>query len=139
MLSLPQQNGPYPRVLHRVERDRSRDRLSSRRPHRRLHHPVRRCTWLGEIGLVAVVDDQADGDALWRLAQQLGGRGHGQDQARWILTQASRARMVASFTDLVEAKWTAYIRRRFALDALFANHEILMTGRMDLPVTPAPL
>ncbi|GAB7108673.1 hypothetical protein JCM4814A_69870 [Streptomyces phaeofaciens JCM 4814] len=94
---------------------------------------------LGEIGLVAVVDDQADGDALWRLAQQLGGRGHGQDQARWILTQASRARMVASFTDLVEAKWTAYIRRRFALDALFANHEILMTGRMDLPVTPAPL
>lgn len=26
------------------------------------------------------------------------------------------------------AAWTAYIRRRFALDTLFANHNVLMTG-----------
>jgi hypothetical protein len=35
-------------------------------------------------------------------------------------------------TDLLYAKWTAYVRRRFALEALFVNHEILMTGRITL-------
>ncbi|MFD7487405.1 hypothetical protein [Streptomyces mirabilis] len=35
-------------------------------------------------------------------------------------------------TDLPDATWTAYIRRRFELDALFANHDILMTGRIAL-------
>lgn len=88
---------------------------------------------LGDIGLVTVVDEQADGDELWRLAQDLGGRTHGGDQARWILTQASRARMVRTYTDLTDAEWTAHIRRRFELDALFANHEVLMTGRIELP------
>ncbi|WP_416985936.1 hypothetical protein [Streptomyces sp. T028] len=88
---------------------------------------------LGDIGLVAVVDEQADGDELWRLARDLGGRTHGGEQARWILTQASRARMVRTYTDLAHAKWTAHIRRRFTLDALFANHEVLMTGRIALP------
>lgn len=88
---------------------------------------------LGDIGLVTVVDEQADGDELWRLARDLGGRTQGADQARWILTQASRARMVKTYIDLADAKWTALIRRRFALDALFANHEVLMTGRIALP------
>ncbi|MFI5819109.1 hypothetical protein ACIA8I_08175 [Streptomyces rishiriensis] len=87
---------------------------------------------LGDIGIVAVVDAQADGDELWRLARDLGGRAQGPEQARWILTQASRARVVAAYTNLPDAKWTAHIRRRFVLDALFANHEVLMTGRMTL-------
>ena len=68
-----------------------------------------------------------------RLARDLGGRNSGGEQARWILTQASRARMVTQYTDLPRATWTAYIRRRFALDALFANHDVLMTGRVELP------
>ncbi|MCQ9185064.1 hypothetical protein KMT30_39755 [Streptomyces sp. IBSBF 2953] len=87
---------------------------------------------LGDVGIVAVVGEQADGDELWRLARDLGGRTQAPDQARWILTQASRARVVKAYTDLPYAKWTARILRRFPLDALFANHEVLMTGRMTL-------
>ncbi|MEH0544618.1 hypothetical protein ACWGH3_23610 [Streptomyces sp. NPDC054884] len=87
---------------------------------------------LGDIGLVAVVDEQSDGEELWRLARDLGGRPQSPDQARWILTQASRARVVTAYANLPDAKWTAYIRRRFELDALFANHEVLMTGRIAL-------
>ncbi|MEV4226288.1 hypothetical protein AB0J81_04115 [Streptomyces bobili] len=88
---------------------------------------------LGDIGLVTIVDEQSEGDELWRLARDLGGRAQGGDQARWILTQASRARVVKTGTDLPNAKWTAYIRRRFVLGALYANHEVLMTGRIVLP------
>ena len=88
---------------------------------------------LGDIGLVTIVDEQSDGDELWRLARDLGGRAQGRDQARWILTQASRARVVKTGTDLPNATWMAYIRRRFVLDALYANHEVLMTGRIVLP------
>ncbi|MXM63336.1 hypothetical protein GR925_07715 [Streptomyces sp. HUCO-GS316] len=89
---------------------------------------------LGDIGLVAVVDDDgdSDGEELWWLARDLGGRVHSGDQARWILTQASRARMVKS-GDLPSTTWTAHIRRRFELDSLFANHEVLLTGRISLP------
>ncbi|MFJ8104316.1 hypothetical protein [Streptomyces sp. NPDC096132] len=87
---------------------------------------------LGDIGLVTVVDEQTDGEELWRLARDLGGRASGADQARWILTQAGRARMVTSYTDLPDAKWTAHIRRRFELDSLFANHAVLMTGRSSV-------
>ena len=92
---------------------------------------------LGDIGLVTVVHEDCDelgydGEELWQLARDLGGRTTGGDQARWILTQASRARMVNAHTNLPDATWTAYIRRRFALDALFANHDVLMTGRIEL-------
>ncbi len=87
---------------------------------------------LGDIGLVTVVGEQGDGEELWRLARDLGGRTTGQEQARWIITQASRARVVTTWTDLPRASWTAYIRRRFELDALFANHDVLMTGRIAL-------
>ena len=86
---------------------------------------------LGDIGLVIVVAEHCDGDELWRLARDLGGRNSGGEQARWILTQASRARMVAAYTNLPRATWTAYIHRRFTLDALFANHDVLMTGRVE--------
>jgi hypothetical protein len=87
---------------------------------------------LGDIGLVTVVDEHSDGDELWRLARELGGRTADQDQARWILTQASRARMVSAYANLPDATWTAYIRRRLELDALFANHDVLLTGRIAL-------
>ncbi|QOV38082.1 hypothetical protein IM697_06710 [Streptomyces ferrugineus] len=87
---------------------------------------------LGDIGLVAVVDAHSDGDELWQLARELGGRTGYQDQARWILTQASRARMVNAYASLPDAIWKAYIRRRLVLDALFANHDVLMTGRIVL-------
>lgn len=89
---------------------------------------------LGDIGLVTVVDEFSEGEELWRQARDLGGRVSAQEQARWILTQASRARMVRSYRDLPDTAWTARIRRHFELDALFANHEFLMTGRMTLPL-----
>jgi hypothetical protein len=93
---------------------------------------------LGDIGLVTVVHEDDDergryGDELWQLARDLGGRTTDGDQARWILTQASRARMVSAYANLPDATWTAYIRRRCTLDALFANHDVLMTGRIELP------
>jgi hypothetical protein len=88
---------------------------------------------LGDIGLVTVVDERSDGDELWRLARDLGGRSNEGDVARWILTQASRARMVNAYKDLWDARWTAHIHRRFELDALFANHDVLMTGRIAVP------
>ncbi|MFD9435232.1 hypothetical protein [Streptomyces sp. NPDC060002] len=87
---------------------------------------------LGDIGLVTVVDEQGDGDELWHLARSLGGRLNGGDQARWILTQASRARVVMAYTDLPDISWTAYIRRHVELGMLFANHESLMTGRITM-------
>ncbi|WP_051827474.1 hypothetical protein [Streptomyces bicolor] len=87
---------------------------------------------LGDIGLVAVVDEYSDGEELWRLARDLGGRTAEGDQARWILTQASRARMVNAYANLPDATWTAYIRRRLELDALFANHGVVLTGRIAL-------
>ncbi|WP_217238739.1 hypothetical protein [Streptomyces sp. AC555_RSS877] len=88
---------------------------------------------LGDIGLVTVVDAGGDGEELWRLACDLGGHQQRHAQAQWILTQASRARTVNAYTDLLGASWTAYICRRFVLDSLFANHDVLMTGRMVLP------
>lgn len=87
---------------------------------------------LGDVGLVAVVDEHSDGEELWRLARDLGGRTADGDQARWILTQASRARMVTTYANLHNATWTAYIRRRLERDVLFANHDVLMTGRIVL-------
>lgn len=48
--------------------------------------------------------------------------------------------MGEAHTDLAFAKWAAHIKkwaahinRRFDLDALFANHDVLMTGRIALP------
>ncbi|WP_416973915.1 hypothetical protein [Streptomyces sp. 4F14] len=88
---------------------------------------------LGDIGVVAVLhDDLSTGEELWKLAERLGGRNAVHDQARWILTQACRARIVTS-GDQPRTPWTAVIGRRYALGSLFANHEILMTGRMTLP------
>ncbi|MGW0913258.1 hypothetical protein ACWD1Z_16140 [Streptomyces sp. NPDC002784] len=85
---------------------------------------------LGNIGIVAVVDESSGGDELWRLALSLGGRVSDGERARWILTQAHRARMVNAYTDLPGAVWAARIRRRFELGSLFANHDVLMTGGM---------
>lgn len=86
---------------------------------------------LGDIGLVAVVDANSNGDELWRLSRDLGGRSTPEEQARWILTQAVRARIVNS-GDVGSVKWTAHISRRFELGMLFANHEVLTTGRITL-------
>ncbi|WP_241662321.1 MULTISPECIES: hypothetical protein [unclassified Streptomyces] len=87
---------------------------------------------LGDVALVTVVEDSGDGDELWHLARDLGARNSPGDQARWILTQANRARIVAAYKELPGVTWTAHVHRRFVLDALFANHEVLMTGRIAL-------
>lgn len=89
---------------------------------------------LGDVAVVAVTGT-ARGDDLWDLARSMWGRiANGQEQARWILTQAARARMVrcAAYTDLPDAEWSAELDRTFRLDGLFANHEILRTGRFEL-------
>ncbi|MEV0962576.1 hypothetical protein AB0J25_08255 [Streptomyces sp. NPDC049910] len=90
---------------------------------------------LGDIAVIAVIaPDNAQGDDLWRLAQSMWGRiPTSQEQAKWILTQATRARMMApSYEDLPGAEWTADLTRRFELGMLFANHEVLTTGRLTL-------
>ena len=93
---------------------------------------------LGDIGLVAVVDECSDGEELWRLARDLGGRNGDQDRARWLLTQASRARVVASYVNLPDETWTAQVRRRLELDTPFANHDVLLTGRIALRSRAVP-
>ncbi|MFE3495244.1 hypothetical protein ACFXOS_19595 [Streptomyces sp. NPDC059175] len=90
---------------------------------------------LGDIAVVAVTaPDAARGDDLWRLAQSMWGRiPTSLEQAKWILTQAARARMMApSYEDLPDTEWTADLTRRFELGMLFANHEVLTTGRLTL-------
>ncbi|MEU2433059.1 hypothetical protein ABZ611_26815 [Streptomyces sp. NPDC007861] len=91
---------------------------------------------LGDIAVVAVTaPDTATGDHLWRLAQDMfTNMPSEQQQARWILTQANRARIVnaPTYQDLPQTMWTAGLTRHFRLDGLFANHEILTTGRLTL-------
>jgi hypothetical protein len=89
---------------------------------------------LGDVAIVGVLEpDSASGEHLWRMAASMfANPPTGQAQARWILTQCTRARMcrAPSYRDLPEAKWTAELDRTFHLDALFANHDIVRTGRI---------
>ncbi|MFF3457986.1 hypothetical protein ACFYXH_27420 [Streptomyces sp. NPDC002730] len=91
---------------------------------------------LGDIAIVGVIEsDSATGDHLWRLAASMyTNPPTGQTQARWILTQCTRARTVKAptYRDLPDAKWTADLMRELHLDALFANHAILRTGRLTI-------
>ena len=91
---------------------------------------------LGDVAIVGVIEpDGATGDHLWRLAASMyTNPPTGQTQARWILTQCTRARTVKapSYRDLPDAKWTGDLTREFHLDGLFANHVILRTGRLSV-------
>ncbi|MFD9222884.1 hypothetical protein ACFWDI_23385 [Streptomyces sp. NPDC060064] len=91
---------------------------------------------LGDIAIVGVIEsDTATGDHLWRLAASMyTNPPTGQTQARWILTQCTRARAVRalSYRDLPDAKWTGHLTREVQLDGLFANHDILRTGRLTI-------
>ncbi|WP_407077582.1 hypothetical protein [Streptomyces sp. SCSIO 30461] len=91
---------------------------------------------LGDIAVIAVTgSDSARGDDLWILARSMWGRvSNGQEQARWILTQAVRARLVGcdAYADLPDAEWAADLDRTVRLEGLFANHETLCTGRFLL-------
>ncbi|NUK51291.1 hypothetical protein HRW14_13620 [Streptomyces lunaelactis] len=91
---------------------------------------------LGDIAVVTVVaPDSSTGDHLWRLAASMfTNPPPGQTQARWILTQCTRARAVKApaYRDLPDAKWAADLTRELHLDALFANHTILRTGRLTI-------
>ncbi|WP_406001111.1 hypothetical protein [Streptomyces sp. NBC_00829] len=91
---------------------------------------------LGDVAIVGVIDpDVATGDHLWRLAATMyTNPPTSQTQARWILTQCNRARTVnaPAYRDLPDAKWTGDLTREFHLDALFANHTSLRTGRLTI-------
>ncbi|MGW6459744.1 hypothetical protein ACWF94_28090 [Streptomyces sp. NPDC055078] len=103
---------------------------------------------LGDIAIVAVTGPDtvtgpdsatgqgtATGDQLWRLAASMYAQvPSGQTQARWILTQCARARMVraAAYRELADAPWSADLDREFRLDDLFANHTVLRTGSLAL-------
>ncbi|WP_327323825.1 hypothetical protein OG735_15905 [Streptomyces sp. NBC_01210] len=91
---------------------------------------------LGDIAIVGVTDpDTVTGDHLWRLAASMYNNPPTvQTQARWILTQCTRARTVraTSHRDLADAKWTGDLTREVHVDALFANHAILRTGRLTV-------
>jgi hypothetical protein len=91
---------------------------------------------LGDVAIVGVVaPDSATGDHLWRLAESMyTNPPPGQTEARWILTQCTRARMVKAptYRDLPDAKWTGDLTKEFRLDGLFANHTTLRTGRLTI-------
>ncbi|MGW2226636.1 hypothetical protein [Streptomyces formicae] len=89
---------------------------------------------LGDIGIVAVVGDSGDGAELWRMAQEFSGAHCSvREHARWILTQATRARIVA---EPVMESWVAQLTRRIDIGMLYANHEVLETGRITPQGTP---
>ncbi|MFI2368385.1 hypothetical protein [Streptomyces sp. NPDC018833] len=70
---------------------------------------------------------------MWRLAAGMyANTPTDQAQARWILTQCTRARMCRSpsYRDLPDTPWTAQLTRTVPLDELFANHDVLRTGRL---------
>lgn len=94
---------------------------------------------LGDIAVVGVTEpDTATGEHLWRLAASMyNNPPTSQTQARWILTQCTRARTVKAptYRDLPDAEWTGDLNREFHLDGLFANHAILRTGRLTIRVT----
>ncbi|TQK44825.1 hypothetical protein FBY35_6352 [Streptomyces sp. SLBN-118] len=91
---------------------------------------------LGDIAVVGVVEPEgATGEHLWRLAASMyANPPTGQVQARWILTQCTRARIVKApaYRDLTNAEWTGDLTREFRLDDLFANHTVLCTGRLTI-------
>ncbi|QKW10923.1 hypothetical protein HUT18_15775 [Streptomyces sp. NA04227] len=91
---------------------------------------------LGDIAIVCVAEPSTvPGDRLWQLAATMyANTPTSNTLARWILTQCSRARMCrsAQHLDLPHTKWTAELTRTVHLDALFANHEALRTGRMTV-------
>lgn len=91
---------------------------------------------LGDIAVVGVVGpDETTADALWRLAASMYANPPTfQIQARWILTQCTRARMCRSpsYRDLPTTKWTAEFNRTLRLDGLFANHDVLRTGTLTI-------
>ncbi|WP_405597988.1 hypothetical protein OG741_15060 [Streptomyces sp. NBC_01410] len=91
---------------------------------------------LGDVAIVGLIDrGTATGDHLWRLAASMyTNPPTSQTQARWILTQCTRARTVKapSYRDLTDTRWTGDLTREFPLDGLFANHAILRTGRLTI-------
>jgi hypothetical protein len=57
-----------------------------------------------------------------------------QAAARWILTQCTRARIcrAPSHRDLPVTKWSGRFDRIVRLDALYASHETMRTGRITI-------
>ncbi|MGC5342245.1 hypothetical protein ACPXCE_09135 [Streptomyces sp. DT24] len=91
---------------------------------------------LGDVAIIGVTAPEgATGVHLWRLAAGMyTNPPPAQTQARWLLTQCGRARMVRAddHHDLPDTRWTGELDRAFPLDALFANHTSLRTGRLVL-------
>ncbi|WP_406730831.1 hypothetical protein [Streptomyces sp. NBC_01794] len=91
---------------------------------------------LGDIAILGVIQPEgASGDMLWRLAASMYTNPPSrQVQARWLLTQSTRARMcrAACHEDLPGAAWTGEFDRVVVLDSTFANHDALRTGRITV-------
>ncbi|MGK5549493.1 hypothetical protein ACSNOH_32915 [Streptomyces sp. URMC 127] len=82
---------------------------------------------LGDIAVIGVTSPPDTGETLWRLAREFcRARDLPDDHARWIITQASRARMIGSYEP--PGRWTATLSRRYELPGLFSNHDVLLTG-----------
>jgi hypothetical protein len=91
---------------------------------------------LGDVALLGVVEpEDASGDHLWRLAASMYADWPSeQEQARWLLTQCTRARVcrAPSYRDLPHAAWTGEFNRTVRLDETFAHHDVLRTGRIAI-------
>jgi hypothetical protein len=91
---------------------------------------------LGDVAIVGVLEpDTATGEHLWRMAGSMfTNPPTAQAAARWLLTQCTRARMCRApdQRDLPGAKWSAELDRTVHLDSLFANHDVVRTGRIAL-------
>ncbi|MFD7325003.1 hypothetical protein ACFV9D_28595 [Streptomyces sp. NPDC059875] len=87
----------------------------------------------GEVGIVAVLGPDTSPAILWSLAvQHCRERDQADQHARWIVSQASRARVSGGgrLAELRTAKWEFQRHKEHRFGALYFNHEVLRTGQM---------
>ncbi|MET9673510.1 hypothetical protein ABZY68_10520 [Streptomyces sp. NPDC006482] len=89
----------------------------------------------GEVGIVGVLDRNTSPRLLWHLAEaHCRERDQADHHARWIASQASRARVTGSgrLADLRQSVWKFNPDKEHRFDGLNFNHEILRTGHLEL-------
>lgn len=90
---------------------------------------------IGEVGIIGVLDPSTSPRLLWHLAEaHCRERDQTGDHARWIVNQATRARVIGSgrLDDLRKAEWKFSPDQRYHFGRLYSNHETLRTGRLEV-------
>ncbi|MFE5710496.1 hypothetical protein ACFQ7J_06675 [Streptomyces sp. NPDC056501] len=90
---------------------------------------------IGEVGIIGVLDPNTSPRLLWHLAEAYcRERDQTGDHARWLVNQATRARVVGSgrLGDLRKSEWKFSADKRYHFGRLYSNHMILRTGLLEV-------